>query len=27
MAIVNGSQLFTLNKKDFSGIEGLELFD
>ena len=26
-AIVNGAQLFTLNKKDFQGIEGLELFD
>ncbi len=26
-AIVNGAQLFTLNKKDFRGIEGLELFD
>ncbi len=25
--IVNGAQLFTLNKKDFQGIEGLELFD
>ena len=26
-AIVNGAQLFTLNKKDFLEIEGLELFD
>jgi len=25
--IVNGAQLFTLNKKDFRGIEGLELLD
>jgi predicted nucleic acid-binding protein len=25
--IVNGAQLFTLNKKDFRGIEVLEFFD
>jgi len=24
-AIVNGCELFTLNKKDFKGIEGLKL--